>query len=250
MFLRAAYGNTVARPIGRELAPVNATDYIRHRDVSGNPDLTRTLIHNFDLRWELFPTPTEVFAISAFYKSFRHPIEATIADTNNNITFKNVDGAINYGVELEARAGLGLLNASLSSFSVVGNLALIRSRVELSPAQKANATNAERALAGQSPYVANVGLTFEPPDLGLTTSVYYNVFGPRIEEVGIQQLPDTFEQPFHSLDFMGSYELGSFTLGFSATNLLYQQVRVTQGEVTTTRSQKGVSCGVNVAWKY
>ena len=39
MFLRAAYGGTVARPQTRELAPFLFQDYVRRRTVQGNPDL-------------------------------------------------------------------------------------------------------------------------------------------------------------------------------------------------------------------
>jgi hypothetical protein len=94
-----------------------------------------------------------------------------------------------------------------------------------------------------------LGLSFEPPETGFATSLYYNVFGARIDDVGVFNNPDIYEQPFHSLDWTASYEIGNFSFGLSATNLLHQQVRVTQGPVTVLRAQKGVNLGLSAAFK-
>src|SRR5215207_7869818 len=55
MNVRGAYSYTLVRPRFRELAPFLFFDYNRRRDISGNPDLATTHIHNLDLRWEWFP---------------------------------------------------------------------------------------------------------------------------------------------------------------------------------------------------
>ena len=60
MSVRIAYGGTVARPLLREISPAASQDFVRRRTVQGEPSLKRTYIHNFDVRWELFPTQTEV----------------------------------------------------------------------------------------------------------------------------------------------------------------------------------------------
>ena len=135
--LRLAYGGTVARPLVREFAPFLSQDFVRGIGVQGNPDLRRTYIHNYDLRWENFFSTTEVMAVSAFYKSFLHPIERVIIDTNGNIRYSNVEGATNYGLELELRVNLGRLTDDLSQFELGSNLALIKSNVALSDEQKA-----------------------------------------------------------------------------------------------------------------
>ena len=104
---------------------------MRRRYAQGNPALERTKIHNFDVRWELFPTPTEVFAISGFYKLFQDPIETVVLDQNGNLSFENINGAQNYGAELEARLSLGLISPALDEFNALANLALIQSNVDL-----------------------------------------------------------------------------------------------------------------------
>lgn len=251
MSLRSAYGGTVARPQIRELSPFLNQDYVRRRTIRGNPDLERTFIHNFDLRWELFPTPTEVFAVSVFYKLFEDPIESVIYDQNGNITYENIQGANNYGAEFEARVGLGLLSDHLDSFSAMANFALIRSEVQLSEDERALATSARRPLAGQSPYVANLALGYEPQNTGISTFLYYNVFGRRIQDVGRVGLPDIYEEPFHALDWTLFYEPNEhWQFGFTASNILLQPVRVTQGGFNFSRAEPGLNLGLSAGWTY
>ncbi|MBK8170251.1 MAG: TonB-dependent receptor [Sandaracinaceae bacterium] len=249
MAIRASYGATVARPQARELAPFVFADFVRRRTVQGNPDLSRTFIHNADVRWELFPSENEVVSASLFYKNFRHPIEQTILDDNGNITFQNVDGATNYGAELEARLSLGRITRALDAFTFGTNFTFVYSRVSLSPEQRAVATNSDRALAGQSPWVANLSLGLSPHDSPFSTFLYYNVFGPRIQDVGSLGLPDVYERPFHQLDLVMSYRLTEhFTLRVTAKNLLFQTVGVEQGDVAIREFNPGTTFAIKLGW--
>jgi outer membrane receptor protein involved in Fe transport len=251
MALQTSYGGTVARPQVREVAPFLFQDYVRRRTVQGNPDLLRTYIHNVDLRWEYFPAPNDVLAVSLFYKEFLHPIEQVILDRAGNITFLNVDSAQNFGGEVEARLGLGQFWESLQGWSVGANLAVVHSQVALSPDQQRNATNAERALAGQSPFMANFWLGFEPPETGLSVYAYYNVYGERIEEVGRLGLADVLQQPFHSLDLTVTYTLDDhWRLRAAARNLLLQHAVLTQGDVDISDANPGTSVTLGVTWSY
>ncbi len=249
MNVRASYGGTVARPLVRELAPFLNQDFVRRRYTVGNPELERTFVHNFDLRWELFPSATEVFAISGFYKLFRAPIENVILDTEGNLTVDNIESARNYGAELEARLSLGTLWSQLDSFELMANLALIRSRVTLLPEQRAVASSVRRPLAGQSPYVANLALGYSSEATGLSAYLYYNVFGRRLQEVGKVGLPDVYEEAFHSLDATLFWKpLPSLTLGLSGSNLLLQPTRATHGKFDFTRSERGANFALSLGW--
>jgi outer membrane receptor protein involved in Fe transport len=249
MNLRVAYGGTVARPLVRELAPFLTQDFVRRRNVQGNSDLDRTFIHNFDLRWELFPSPTEVFALSLFYKRFQSPIETVIANQNGDVRFENIDGAVNYGAELEARVGLGVLDESLESFSAFSNVALIQSEVALADEQVGAATSQKRPLAGQSPFVANLAFGYEPAEGPFSAFVFYNVFGRRIQEVGRLGLPDVYEEPFHSLDLTAFYKMsGGLSTSLSVGNLLLQEQSISQGGLNFSSSQRGASVSAKLSW--
>jgi TonB-dependent receptor len=251
MNARAAYGGTVARPQIRELAPFLNQDFVRRRTIQGNPELKRTFIHNFDVRWEMFPTPTEVFAVSLFYKTFQDPIESVILDQLGNISYENIDGAENYGAEFEARIGMGLLAKELDALSFMANFAWIHSEVRMSEEQQRVATSARRPLAGQSPYVANLALGFEPTESPLSMFVYYNVFGRRIQDAGRLGLPDVYQEPFHSLDFTAFYKPNQhWTFGVSAGNLLLQKEKFTQGGLNYSETDPGMNMGASAAWSY
>jgi len=137
----------------------------------------------------------------------------------------------------------------LSSFNALANLALIRSTVSLSPEQQRLATESERPLAGQSPYVANLALGYDADGSGLSAYLYYNVFGRRIQDVGRLGLPDVYEEPFNALDATVFYKLdGGLTLGASASNVLFQPILVTQGGSDFSRAERGASFALSVSW--
>lgn len=251
MFVRLAYGGTVARPEVRELAPFLYQDFVRRRTVQGNPDLERTYVHNFDVRWEWFLADTEVLAVSGFYKQFVSPIEQVVQDRQGNVTYDNVDGATNFGAEIEARVGLGRLAKALDVFSLGGNLSVIHSNVSLSDEQRGTATTAERPLAGQSPYVANMSLGCSLTDIGLSAFAYYNVFGRRIEEVGKLGLPDVYQEPFHSVDVSVAWQIDPhWKLTANASNVLLSKVVLTQGPYEVQARAPGATFGAKLGWTY
>ena len=249
MSVRLAYGGTVARPLLREISPAASQDFVRRRAIQGQPSLKRTYIHNFDVRWELFPSSTEVFAVSGFYKAFRDAIETVVQNDGGDLSYQNTQGARAYGAEVEGRVTLGFLSDALDTLVLGANFALIRSEVELASDALNLATSRERPLSGQSPFVVNVTLGYSPADTGLSLNVFYNVFGRRIQEVGIRGKPDVYEEPVHSLDFTASYQLGEhWTLGATATNLLFQDAIVHEGPYEFSRIKKGSSFGLRLGF--
>ncbi|MEO8551991.1 MAG: TonB-dependent receptor, partial [Kofleriaceae bacterium] len=236
MFLRAAYGMTVARPNFREIAPALYYDYVRRRAIGGNPDLVETTIHNADLRWEQYLGDSEVIAVSAFGKHFVQPIERTVEDAGDgqNIGFANTPRADTYGVELEARLSLSRLAGALDEFSIGANLSLIGSRIQM--------MGATRALQGQSPYVANLGLGYESHALKTRVDLLFNSFGRRIEEVGSGGSGNVYEEPFHRLDLAISQPVAhQVRLKLAGSNLLNRRVVRTQDDVEIFSYTVGVT---------
>ena len=252
MNVRLAYSFTLARPTFRELAPFLFFDMVRRRNVSGNPNLLNTRIHNGDARVEWFPGAEEVFAATAFGKQFVRPIERVIVGANNGVGdlgYDNTPGATLLGLELEARTSLGRIAKVLSPFRIGANVSLIYSRIQLSP--DSPQTNRERPLQGQSPYVANAFITWSRPEWGTEAGVFYNVYGPRISDVGIQGLPDIVEQPFNRLDLTVTQQLGAgFQLKLAASNVLNQAVRLQQGGIDVLVNPPGVQVMGTLSWNF
>lgn len=251
MFVRASYAGTVARPQVRELAPFVFTDFVRRRTITGNPALERTFVHNFDLRWEWFPSASEVIAVSAFAKTFESPIEQTIVSSGGDLSFRNIAGAENYGVELEARMHFGHFADGMDWLTLGGNVALVYSRARLEGDQLRQASSAERPLAGQPPYIVNVQLGIAPPDTNLSFAVYYNVFGPRLEDVGLLGLPDVYLDPYHSLDLTVSWEPDPhLRVRLAAQNLLFQRRELRQGDFVVQGYDPGAQLSVSLGYSY
>jgi TonB-dependent receptor len=216
---RLGGSQTVARPQLRELSPALATSYSGEATVQGDPRLRLTKITNADLRLEYFPTLKEVLALSVFYKHFERPIEE-ILGVSGFLGFVNAPGADLYGVELEGRKTLDALLDQLKDFTLIANVTLVKSQVDLGADAAAN-TNASRPLSGQSPYVINLALDYDNESSGSSVRALYNVFGPRISVVGSQRLPDIYELPRHQLDLTASQKLAKkLELKLQAQNIL------------------------------
>jgi len=232
MNIRGAYGRTLARPTFRELAPFASFDFLGDFIFIGNPNLERTLVDNFDLRWEWFSRPGEIFAASAFYKNFENPIERAIVSQNNQGQFQNVKNARVIGLEFELRKRLEQIHPVLSNFQLGGNFSLIDSEVDI-PQKELQAILAydpnasrQRPLQGQSPYVLNVDFGYDNSQTGTTISLFYNLFGKRLAEVSLGGTPNVFEQARGTLDLTLSQRIWrSLTLKASAKNLLDTSIR-------------------------
>nr|WP_226994057.1 TonB-dependent receptor [Myxococcus hansupus] len=247
--LRGGYSYTLARPTFRELAPFIYFDFVRRRNVSGNPDLQQTRLHNVDARIEWFAGENEVLAASAFYKRFENPIERVINNPEaQDLSYRNAAGADTYGVELEARTSLARLTETLRDVRVGANLTLIRSEVDLGDSNVGSQTNRRRPLQGQSPYVINFNAGYLRPESGTEFTVLYNVYGARISEVGVQYLPDVYERPFHRLDISVAQQLGSAQLKLTAANLLNSSVTLRQESVVVQSYKPGIAFSASLGW--
>lgn len=252
MNIRASFSQTVARPDFRELSPFSLSDFFKGGETRGNPFLRETHISNYDLRWEWFSEAAEVVAVSLFLKDFVDPIEQTVlpstAGAENTYSFENAPGADLYGIELEARRGLGFLWDGIRALYVGGNLTFVRSSVELDPKANNLATNSERPLQGQSDWLANVHLGWSVPD-DLTAQISWNAFGERIDKVGGKGLPDIYERPFYSLDATFVKHLGPhWRVKAAAENLTGDVHTFVQGGRAATLFDPGTSFGLGVQW--
>jgi len=230
MLMRIAYSKTVNRPVFRELAPFNYYDFDRNADIFGNKDLKTAKIDNVDLRWELYPSKSENISLGVFYKNFKDPIEQYLSPGSNlRYGYINADKATNYGVEAEVRKSLeNLSNPFLSKLTFLFNAAVIKSMITL-PANLDNLDH-NRAMQGQSPYVANASVYYNNAEHGLQISAQYNVFGKRIYAVGDKDSnPNQYEMPRNQIDLTVSKQLSrSFELKFGIQDILNQKYSLIQ----------------------
>ncbi|MBK8554673.1 MAG: TonB-dependent receptor [Lewinellaceae bacterium] len=206
--LRASASKTVTRPEFREIAPFSFYDFYLNAGISGNPSLTPGEILNFDLRYEIYPGQNQMLSVSTFYKMFNNPIEFTFSSLGagtRNFFYQNIPSAENFGVELEIRQQLDFVGAGWENVMVFGNAALIKSKLDLS---NVSAFDEKRALQGQSPYIVNVGVSYNHPVTGLSATLVYNSIGDRISQVGTDGYADIYERHRNLLDFSVSKRIG------------------------------------------
>jgi hypothetical protein len=251
VLVRFAYGRTLSRPDFRELSPATFNDVTGGRQVYGNPDLKRTLIDNYDARLEWYPTPGESISLGAFAKSFQDPIEKiVVVSAQHSVTYQNAKEARNVGLEFEFRKSLGFTSGHLEDLFFSGNAAWIRSRVKLADNAGIQSSN-NRALEGQSPYVINGSISYEPAEGNYGGALLYNVAGKRITEVGALGAPDYVEMPIHRLDAAGYSKLGAgFKLGLKARNILDWPSVTKVGSKTVEENKSGWSVGASLSWSH
>jgi TonB-dependent receptor len=252
--VRLGYSQTVARPQFRELSPFEFTDVTGGPSARGNPDLVRTTIRNFDARWEWFVTPQELVAVSFFYKKLRNPVEPVIQPSNETLiaSFRNVEGAKNWGLELEVRKNLGFLWSRLEHLSVLSNYTFVDSNVVIGQQDLNVLTSQERPLLGQSRHVLNGTVQYEIPRWNVEARALINFVGERITDVGAFGLEDIFEEGNPGLDlFVSKRFLGEakkLELKFSAENLIDREIRFNQGPNPYWYYNRGRTFSVGVAY--
>lgn len=257
--IRAAYSQTVNRPEFRERSAFYYYDFDKSEYVRGNSQLTRALIRNYDLRYEIFPSFGDVIAASYFYKSLTDPIEEARTYTSyTERTWINAPNGKNYGWELEFRKNLSFLGEVFSLSSIVANYTRIISSVPFRE-NKGNSSElqfieGERPMQGQSPYMFNISLTFTEPSIGTTVNILYNEYGSRIDAVGDLKAGDgdVYEQKRGTLDLSLTHPLHALMNGlewrFAAKNVNNQPIVFTQGRDVYRRNIVGINYSMQLSY--
>jgi outer membrane receptor protein involved in Fe transport len=251
--LRLSYGKTVNRPEYRELADYAFYDFEQSASIFGNPNLKDCYIQNVDIRFEYYPSPTDMLTLGVFYKYFKDPIELNLFPASNGWDFVAVNSikANDYGAELEVRKSLASLSGMsgftefMKKFTITANFSYIYGIVEK---EDDYVRDKKRALFGQSPYVINAGLYYQDDIKGWSSSLLFNMFGKRIVIVGTPIIPNVYEMPRGVLDFTLAKRIGEhLSIKFGAKNLLdepivYRQTFdvIIQGETEEVERQQDI----------
>lgn len=205
-----AYSKTFIMPDLREATPDKYSHPTEIADVFGRASLEHTVINSYDLKYSHYFSDTESVKIGLFYKELTNPIEDTEGVDNSlpKYTFTNAESATIYGIEVDGRKELNFIHNWLDNFFLSGNLAFIKSEVQLNEQQLNLFTSHDRELQGLSPIVINLALSYETSDRSVTLA--YNKMGERIRRLGQRQQegtklilnPDTIEVPADILDFI------------------------------------------------
>jgi len=261
--LRFAATQTLARPNMREVSPFVQFDTKNGFFNVGNPDLERTLIQNYDIRYEMYPNFGELLAVSLFYKNFENPILRTFNPTATipELGYLNIDEAYVYGVEIELRKNLGFFGPQvLQNFFLSTNLAFIKSEynipaVELASSRTIDPTYEQttRPFQSQAPFIVNAALSYIHPEKGWESTLSFNVSGSRLYNISLAATPDVYEAPFPLLNFNISKTFAeNYRVGFNAQNILNPVNQKTQNfkgtELVAEAATLGTRVGITLAY--
>lgn len=261
---RFGFSQSLTRPDFREFSPTRykdpETDYI----VRGNTELEYTEIVNLDLKYEWFPSFNEFVSFGIFYKDFTNPIE-TLSERPDDILeigYENATAATSQGFEFGFRKNLDGLLGELNNYFIEGNYAWIDSTIELSDEDVSSRSlySTNRPMQGQSPYVANLKFGYDNFFTRRSAMFVYNVFGERIDSLGVDGVPDIYEQPFHRLDFVVKWGLNDtydeqvkrigYDVSLKLKNLLDEEETYKQGDLIAKRIAEGRALSLGFSMKF
>jgi outer membrane receptor protein involved in Fe transport len=266
--LRLSLAKTITRPVAMELLPVN---YINPDGTSesGNANLKDSENYNFDLKYELFPKKSELFAVGVFGKIINNPIERVFKPTANSggqiTTFKNSEQAVIFGAEIEMLFELSRINKSLSNFSLGLNTSLMSTNVKIDLNKQGNEleNSTKRKLQGASSWLLNSDLKYDfiIKEWKNSMTLVYNIYGDRIFAVGSSGIDHIYEKSFGKLDFVWTSNITkNIELKFSADNLLNPNYRkelgpnstlkITEDSLVLREYKKGVGFSINLGYTF
>lgn len=238
-YLRFASSITQTLPEFKELSPF---EYVSPtgRVTKGNPDLEKSDIYNFDLKWEMFPKSGQVFSATAFYKQIINPINLSqTRGSSGYFVFSNTGKEANvYGLEFEAKTDLIKSDDDESILNITGNITKMWLNQDLlQDFQYKNKTSS--SLQGASDFIANSSLSFsDNKEKEFVTTLTGNYSSDKIFALGspedfanssILYNDEIIEKGFVTLDLVMSKELTkNLMIKLVGRNLLNPSINQTQ----------------------
>jgi len=240
--IRLSRSQTVARAEFREMAPFEFQPFYGGDIVVGYPWLKTTDIKNYDLRVEWFRKAGELLAFSLFKKDFKNPIEVALIEASGKKykTFQNANSADCCGLEFDPRIHMDFIPKNIGTILFLMNFTLTSSEVKVDSmvtiftgySVENEATSKRRPLQGQSDFIMNIGLNFNSLK-GFNAALSYNTFSKRLISLGVADIPDEYEMPFHSLNFTVSKKYKNIKLSAKLKNTLNSKVELGKKDPTT-----------------
>ncbi len=286
--LRFAASKTYTLPQFKERAPFLFQEEI-NQDTFGNPDLKNSVNYNVDLRWELFPSSSEIISLAVFGKYIEDPINTfLVVSAANDLSYANTgDKATAFGAELDIRKNIidnereVAENTLRTKLAVGGNISYLNTNQDLD-AEKVSEetdlaaafTNTEAPLQGASDIIVNADISFSKElsaDRNISSTVVGNYFSDRIYAIGSTGRGHLVDRGYITLDWISKIEFNEhISLGLNLQNILNPLVErvnenaegklntenpavtgfLTNGPVTVLSYKKGVDFRLSLSYKF
>ncbi|MEX0996787.1 MAG: outer membrane beta-barrel protein [Flavobacteriaceae bacterium] len=268
--LRFAASKTNTRPRLREIIPTTYQDGDGNQTI-GNENLINSTNYNADLKYEIFPTRSEVFTIGVFGKYIQDPIERLALTTTigTRTFFGNFDEATLFGAEIEARINMGNIfkTEALNPFNLGFNGIIMTSNAtaNVNDPRFAAVTNKDRKLQGASDWGINADLSYNflnTEKTKSTVNLIFNTFGERIYAVGVEGADEIFEKPINQLDLSWQTDFNDkIGVRINVKNILNEDTLFTQDPTQEVAFPDrftnviesfdvGTTIGLNISYKF
>ena len=260
MLLRASGSQTYTLPQFIEIAPMRYADVNAY--IEGNPFLIPAKSINADVKWELYPTQSELFSVGLFYKLIDNPIARVNSNSaGNTLTYVNVGSeATVFGAEVEVKKDL-LRSASAYGENVLSaglNVSYLFSDQKLQ-SQIAQFKNTNDKMEGASPLLVNADLTYKLAfnNFDLMPTVIFNYFSDRIYSLGTAGYNNIIEKGIPRLDFVTQANINKkWGVNLKAENILNPSRELFMNfdngapKVIMEQFKRGVDLSLGVSYKF
>lgn len=224
--LRLSYFKSISRPSFFEVIPYQLPgDYF---DEIGNPYLKRAKAQNIDLRYELFPKPTDQILVGLFYKKISDPIEYAFVRAGSSaldLQPQNFGVATNYGFEMVVIKYLKNFGVSLNYTYTKSQTTTNKQNYYLDAERNIVSDHKDqtRPLQGQADHIGNLSLLYKNPKIGLDIQLSAVYTGKLISQVSPYYGLDYWAYPMTTVDLSCEKTINkkkNLTLFVKAKNLL------------------------------
>jgi len=257
---RFGLSKTYTLPQSKEISPYqhNGDDFYSQ----GNPNLIHSDNYNVDLKWDYYPSPSELISLNGFYKYIKNPI-ARVYETNGAgyFTYDNIsDHATVAGIEMEIRKNIiNKVNSNIEKVNKLStglNASYIYSNMYV---EVQGSLPKYSALEGAAPYIANFDITYEYTfkNTSFVNALVLNYLSDRVYTIGAGDFKDVVEKGIPTMNFVSTYKMNkNLSFKLKAKNILDPSFELTReatdgsGNKVLTSYKKGVDISLGISYNF
>lgn len=258
--IRLSASKTYTYPQFKEIAPFpyEAVNYIS----IGNENLKPSNNYNVDLKWEMYPTRSELISATVFGKIIKNSINRveTVAASEGIFSYFNTGDSKVYGGEIELRKNIWDLageNAEHDEKIKLGlNASYMYTNQTFNRTKEFDPTNNDESLEGAAPLLINADVTYNHKldDKETIASLVFNFQDEKLYSIGtVNKLQSLYQESLPRLDFIlkrqFSKQLG---IKLSAKNLLnpeFNTYRDVPSKPINRSYRNGINLSVGISYK-
>lgn len=255
---RASSSVTYTYPQFKEIAPFTY-EGINFQE-SGNPALVASDNYNAEIKFELFPSKSELLSVGLFGKLIQNSINRLERNSaiERDFTFDNSGDATVFGAEIETK--WDIINNDINedktkTLSVGANVTLMKTELKYNTSNTSfNYTGSSSQLEGASPFTLNTDISYQFKNVGNSTiaSLVFNYQSDKVFSIGTNFQENIIEKGVPMVDFIFSHQFSKkIAVKFNAKNILnpsFETYRDIPEKLTMSFYKKGATFSAGISF--